>query len=168
MYKIPKHYLKQVYYALFESVIRYGLLLYGNSSDLPNILLLQKKAVRIITMSPPRLSCRSLFKTEKIMTVYNLYIFELLMYVNKNITNYTSIVDLHRYETRNNDQLNVPHVRLQKTQSSYVITALKVYNKIPTNIKALNETQFKFQIKRWLQNNPFYNMNEFFENDVVF
>ena len=82
-------YLRQAYYAFFESIFRYGLLLYDSGSNLRDILLLQKRAVRVITGSLPKESCRPLFKQKGIMTVYNLYIFELLTYLKKNENEYT-------------------------------------------------------------------------------
>jgi hypothetical protein len=45
---ITLKYLIVVYHSLFHSHIRYGLLLWGNSSGCKRVLLLQKKALRVM------------------------------------------------------------------------------------------------------------------------
>jgi len=59
---IPDVYLRNVYFALFHSVLSYGILFWGNSTSIGNILLLQKKVVRLITNSHFRGHCRPLFQ----------------------------------------------------------------------------------------------------------
>jgi hypothetical protein len=43
-------------------VIKYGVILGGNSSNIGKIFTLQKKIVRIVAGAKPKTSCRSLFK----------------------------------------------------------------------------------------------------------
>jgi len=50
--------LKSVYYSYFHALITYGIIFWGNSSYSSHIFWLQKRAVRIITGSRPRDSCR--------------------------------------------------------------------------------------------------------------
>lgn len=44
IHNVPQEYIKTAYFAYFQSVMRYGLILWGNSSKIENILILQKKA----------------------------------------------------------------------------------------------------------------------------
>ena len=54
--------LKSVYCAHFPSVIKYGIILWGNSSNRGKTFTLQKKIDRIMAGAQPKTSCRSLFK----------------------------------------------------------------------------------------------------------
>jgi hypothetical protein len=77
--------LRTVYFSLLQCHINYGIILWGHSSGVKDILLLQKKAVRVM-MGRSRLDhCKPLFKELKIMTVYNLFIYRLLVYTKENI-----------------------------------------------------------------------------------
>lgn len=61
--------LKTVYFALFHSHIGYGLLLRGHSTRCVDILLLQKRAVRLISSSGHLEPCRPIFARLGILTV---------------------------------------------------------------------------------------------------
>jgi hypothetical protein len=54
--------LMMIYYALFHSAMSYGIIFWGNSPHSQKIFRLQKRAIRIITGSRSRVSCRNLFK----------------------------------------------------------------------------------------------------------
>lgn len=58
---LPGAYLRMMYFALFQSIINYGILLWGSSHHITRGLLLQNKAVRIIAFSNFRDHCRPLF-----------------------------------------------------------------------------------------------------------
>jgi len=53
---------KSVYCACFHSVIKYGIILWGNSSKRGEMFTLQKKIIRIVAGAQHRTSYRSLFK----------------------------------------------------------------------------------------------------------
>jgi hypothetical protein len=77
-----------VYYSYFHSLITYGIIFWGNSSYSSHIFQLQKKAVRIITGSRLRDSCRELFKHLRILPLQSHYVLSLLLFVvdNKNFS----------------------------------------------------------------------------------
>jgi hypothetical protein len=54
--------LKSIYFAYFHSIVQYGIIFGGNSSNSRKIFTLQKKTIRIMVGEHPRTSCRSLFK----------------------------------------------------------------------------------------------------------
>jgi hypothetical protein len=66
--------LKIVYYASFHSAMSYGIIFWGNSTDSTKIFKMQKRAIRIITGSRNRDSCRDLFKNLKILLFHSQYI----------------------------------------------------------------------------------------------
>jgi hypothetical protein len=69
---IPEGYLKTVYYALFQSVISYGIVIWGSSPHIVEILLIQKKVIRIMSGASRNEHCRPLFVNLDIMTIVNL------------------------------------------------------------------------------------------------
>lgn len=77
--------LKCVYFSLIQSHILYGLLLYGstNSENLNKILILQKRAIRIMLKLKWCESAKEHFSQLGIMTVFSLYIVELVLHVKK-------------------------------------------------------------------------------------
>ena len=152
---MPRHYLRYVYFAFFESIFRYGQLIYGNASNILNILLLQKKVIILSTDSIYDAHCRPLFKQVKIMTVFNLYIYELLIYMKKNINKFELMSNVHSYSTRNAHKLHFPYVRLSKSQSYYKYFGFKLYSKLPLSIKNLDIRIFKGKVYTWLLENPF-------------
>jgi hypothetical protein len=88
--RVIKHLMSQetlvmIYYAHFHSIMNYGIIFWCNSSYSINIFRLQKKAIRIITNSRSRDSCRDLFQTLNILPLQSQYIFSLLRFVVKNM-----------------------------------------------------------------------------------
>lgn len=162
-------YIRTAYFGYFQSVVRYGLILWGNSVRINEILVLQKKTIRIICKSNFLDHCKPLFINLKILTVVNLYIFDLTIYVlnNEDLLNYAS--NKHSYNTRQKDNVLINFYRLNKSTNSHVVLALKVYNKLKTIINKYTLKNFKTNFYNWLIKNPFYALVEFFSiDDIVF
>ena len=71
------------YYNIYiKPIIHYGLLVYGctMTSKLKDILLLQRKVLRIIFFKSRRYPSDALFEQSRIMDVYDLYVCELVKY----------------------------------------------------------------------------------------
>jgi len=62
------------YFAYFDSIASYGIILWGNSSYSRKIFTLRKRIIRIMMGTHPRTSGRKLFKKLEILTVPSLYI----------------------------------------------------------------------------------------------
>jgi hypothetical protein len=67
--------IKSVYFVYFRSLMKYGIIIWGNSSDSKKVFSLQKKIVRIMTGVKPHDSCRDLFKRLQILTFPCVYIY---------------------------------------------------------------------------------------------
>ena len=72
-----------VYFSYFQSVMTYGVIFWGNSTDRNKVFKLQKRAIRLITNSSNRTSCRRLFKELGILPVQSQYILSLALFVVK-------------------------------------------------------------------------------------
>ena len=72
--------LRVIHFAHIHSIISYGIIFGGSSSYANKVFILQKKIIRIITNTRPRDSCREVFKSMEIMTLYSQYIYPLVLY----------------------------------------------------------------------------------------
>ena len=97
---VPVGFIRSAYYAFFHSLIAYGIVLWGNCSHVKELLLLQKKAVRIIANVSDMEHCKPLFVQLGIMTVVNLYIHSVLLYTKTRRHELQDRQDAHGYNTR--------------------------------------------------------------------
>lgn len=160
---ITDQYLVTVYHALFHSHITYGLQLWGHSSGCKDVLLLQKKAVRIITSSRRHEHCRPLLKKLGIMTVYSHYVFLCLLHVKENLHSFIKRHEVHEHNTRDKENINVPMCRLSKTRDSFPMIALRMFRSLPMEVQLLPLEKFKNKIARDLKLHPLYSVQEFFD-----
>ena len=82
--------LKVIYYSYFHSIMPYGIIFWGHSAGGMRVFILQKRIIRIMTGSRTRDSCRDLFIDLKILPQPSLYIYHLILFVNKNNELYTT------------------------------------------------------------------------------
>lgn len=164
--EIPKPYLKTVYHALFHSHIMYGLVIWGHSTAVQDVLILQKKAIRIVSHAGRIDHCRPLFKDLGIMTVVSQYVYNALCLLKENIDKFTPREELHCYSTRQNKNLDIPRCRLTLKQRSYPHSALRIYNTLPTGIRGGNLTDFKKWLRDRLVDRPLYSLRELQEEPI--
>lgn len=152
---------RYAYFAYFQSLIRYGLILWGNSSRVSEILILQKKVIRIITKSHVLEHCKPLFILTEIQTVINLYIFDIAQYILSH-QEFIHVRQNSIHETRNNNKATIGFHRLSKSLSSHPVICIKVYNKLIHLINKYSPKVFKSKFYSWLLKTPFYSIDEFF------
>lgn len=149
------------YYANFHCHLIYGLLIWGLSPRIKDVLLLQKRAVRILCAAPQRESCKTLFKETKILTITNQYILTCLQFVHAKKETMATNNTGHSYMTRYGDNLLAPYHRLARTQNTATYVGVQLYNQLPPELKSLQKRQFARVIKRSLVEHPIYGMEEF-------
>ena len=163
--KLDLNTLKSVYYANFESHLRYGILLWGSDSNIEKIFKIQKRAIRIITRKGPREHCRKLFQYLKCLTLPSLYILECLIYVKQNLEIIPLNKSIHGYNTRNKDNTHINSCKLTLTKKSPQNVSLTLYNKLPLEIKDEdNINKFKNKVKELLLRKAYYSTVEFLED----
>lgn len=149
------------YYSLFESHLRYGLVVWGGTSAtlLQKILIIQKRAVRTLKGLSPRDTCRNAFKELRILTVVSLYILETILFTVK--SGKTRTGDQHHYNTRHrhNFMLDTHHLSLFGKKPSYC--GATYYNCLPHELKILPEKNLKRTLTDWLMERSFYSIREF-------
>ena len=83
------------YHALFMSKATYAILIWGASTEAKRIFLLQKEAIRALTKSGYRESCRNHFKQLGLLTLPSAYILAAIMYVHNNKDLFHTQKELH-------------------------------------------------------------------------
>jgi hypothetical protein len=74
-------------------------------------------------------------------------------------------MDSHNFETRQSNNLYTPQANLSAYQKGAYYSGVKIFNKLPSNIKDVNGniTKFKTTLRRFLYANSFYTLEEYFE-----
>lgn len=156
-----------VYHALFQSQLRYGVTLWGNSPSAQRALVWQKAALRIIKgCTDYKESCVPIFKEYQIMTLPNLYIICCLISVKETIKTHKVREEVHDYNTRKKYLLELLQVRLGKTKSSHVYMKIQLFNKLPELAWHVPLKKFKLSLQKWFKENVFYSVNEFLQFDI--
>lgn len=155
--------LRVVYFSLFQCHLNYGIHVWGQSAHIHDVLLCQKRALRVMLSRGNMEHCKPLYIKLRIMTVINLYIYNLLIGVKSNLNEYCKRSDIHGYNTRNRQALDPPFVRLKIVKDSWVYRGVYLFNKLPLVAQLAPFDIFKRKLKQWLTANPFYSLNEFLE-----
>jgi hypothetical protein len=163
---IPSDSLKSIYFAHIHSILSYGIICWGDAPYASNVFILQKKAIRIITNSGSRESCRHLFKKLEIMTFYSQFLYSLILFTINNSHLYCFINEIHKYKTRSLNNLYLPSVNLTKYSKGAYIAGIKAFNHLPQALKRLSSDMLNFKkaLKRFLLHHPFYAMKEYYQH----
>jgi hypothetical protein len=108
-----------------------------------------------------------IFKKLEIMTIYDQYIYSLVLYIinNKHIFNFNK--EVYAYKTRTLNNLHLLAIHITKFSKGAYIAGKKVFNHIPLSIKVLatDTTSFKTALKRFLYHHSFYSKNEYYQKN---
>jgi hypothetical protein len=155
-----------IYFAYFHSIMEFGIIFWGVSVESKKVFLQQKRIIRIMTGSPPRTTCRTLFRKLKILTMFSQYILSSMRFLSSNIDVFTFNFSVNSINTRFRLKLHKPLVRLKMYQQRSYYNCVNIYNKLPGDLakSILNKKQFLHQLKKYLIDKPFYTLEEFFEH----
>lgn len=157
---VTDKYLINVYHALFQSHIRYGILLWGHAPGCIKVLRLQKKAVRVLSAAGYRDHCKPLFANLKVMTIFSQYVYYGLINLKNNIGEYQQRGDLHNHDTRHAQKLDIPRCRLSRSLAAHPIPAMRFYNMLPPRAHTEDMKAFSMQLFNKLTNEPLYSFEE--------
>jgi hypothetical protein len=92
------------------------------------------------------------------MTLYSQYIYSLVLYTVNNKHLFDTNNEIHKYKTRNNNNLHLPVATFSKFNKGAYISGIKVFNHLPQCIKDLigNQKNFKSTLNRFLYHHSFY------------
>ena len=157
---LPNSAMYQLYCTLVLPYLNYALLLWGNVNEfyMNKIFRIQKRALRTISNSSYLCPTKPLFKKYKVLNIFDMYAKEAAMFMYKYKCNmlprsfdgyFTTNQEIHRYNTRNKCDFNVPK---RNSKFDWVfISGPKIWNGLPNNIKkAKSLSQFKTTFKYYL------------------
>ena len=160
---LHKETLKMIYLSQAQSIIGYGIIFWGQSTEASKIFIMQKRILRIIYNLKPTDSCRNTFKQNSIMTFFSYYIYSLILFVSKNKNQFKLNVDIHQHDTRSKDNIYLPNINLDKVKRGPHFSCIRMFNHLPRNIKALdfNISKHKKILKNFFVQNTFYSVDEY-------
>jgi len=161
---MPQQFVRLAFFAFFQSHIQYGTRLWGHSPAVQKVLLLQKKAVRVLCGAGQLEHCRPLLVQEGIMSVYNVYIYQCLLEVKKNEGDLLFNSNVHHHSTRGSTNVHRLRVRLDMSLNCFPVSGIRMFNHIPLAVRQSSTQDFASILKSWLLANPFYCINEFMDS----
>jgi hypothetical protein len=155
--------LKSIYFAYVHSVMKYGIIFWGNSSDSKKVFTLQLKIVSIMMSVKSRNSCRDLFKRLEILTLPCECTFSLINFITNNEERFETNVDVHCVNTRHKPCLHNQMLTSHCFQKSGQYAGIKICNNLPSYLKRLinEKARFKIAIKQYLNTHSFYSVEEY-------
>jgi exonuclease III len=160
---LDKNVLINVYFAHVDSIIRYGIEVWGSSCHSIHVFRLQKQFVRMLNRKPRRFSCRGLFRQSKILTLASIYLLQLGVLAYKSTADWTIGSEVHGYNTRHNSLVRLDRHRTSAFECAPDYMSKKIFNTLPNEIKSTNNIKaFKKRLSVWLCEKEYYTINEFF------
>jgi len=138
--------LKMIYHSLFHSIMSCGIIFWGNSPHSPIIFKMRKRVIKILMGIGYRESCTGLFNELKILTLSSQYIFSLLLFAVHNRGYFAPNSFCHNFNTRQKNNLHLPHISLTMYQKRVFYSGIKVFNTVPLTIKDIASNPKKFKV----------------------
>jgi hypothetical protein len=121
--------LKTVYFAYVHSVITYGITFWGNATNSKNVLIIQKRMIRIIMSVNAKASVH----------------ISLLLLVVKNMHLFVLNTEVHIINTQQSINLHVPSIKLAKCKNGFYYMGIVIFNHLPCNLWELSSDYIKFK-----------------------
>jgi len=127
--------------------MKYGIILWLTDGCVKKFFVFEKKVICLIFMIKRMSILQEEFKAHKILTMASIYILEVLYFI-KNYINIEHNYDVHKYDTRSSHDLSVSGCTTYLYQNNVLNAGIKLYNKLPENIKRLHTLHnFKKELK---------------------
>lgn len=149
------------YHGYVSSVIRYGLIIWGNSVDSIRVFRGQKKCIRSLCGLHQLDSCIPYFQKHHILPLPSMYIFEISVFVHKNSMLFEKHNDVVERASRQKHKLNIPKQRIQLYSRNVFCMAIHIYNKLPACFKEMNIRNFKNNLFKFLLSKCYYSISDF-------
>ena len=142
--------LRPIYFAIFDFYLSYCCLVWAqNCGTVQQIIILQKKAIRIINFQPRNFHASPLLKQNSILKYQDKICLENILFISKSLNNLSPPIfntwfsfssDQHNYESSSSAQRNLIKL-FYKTKRygkySITVTAVELWNKIQEQLKDL-------------------------------
>lgn len=153
------------YHAHVASILQYGLILWGNCTEIQSLFVMQKKCVRALTGAEYLDSCRPLFTKYKLHTLTGLYIKQICIFVKDHPKEFPVQQKVFKRQLRDRpkNKIGIPRYRLAMSHKNVYAMAVQIFNSLPDDLRALAGGQFKARLNRWLLSKCFYSLKEYLE-----
>lgn len=152
---VPAKVMRNLYYNLVYPYLLYCNLVWGSTFNvhLDQLVLLQKKIIRIISSQGYLSHTNVLFREMGILKFNDLHTYVVALYAFKQNSNNSLTTLDHQYFTRNRENPVAPFHRLAVTQHSVSFSAPHVWNDLPLFVKNCTRLEtFKMELKKHLLN----------------
>jgi len=162
---VPDRILHTLYCTLVLPYLNYGILIWGDTCKtyLDKLVKLQKWAIRTVSNSHYRSHSRPLFTKYNVLTVDDMYLLELGVFMYKYSTNdlpvafnnyFSKRSDIHGYHTRRLNNLNLTNNKKVFPDHSIRTNGPILWNTLESTLKKSNSIKhFRTQMKQKLVSN---------------
>lgn len=149
---LPLKTLKMVYFALVESIINYGLVVWGSAGKtvMAKLQVAQKWVIKIMLFKKKRYPTELVYKDSNLLSPNQMYIKSIIRFMLKN--NYYKDCVNHGKNTRNAVQNNLilQKPRYAVCQNHIYCLGPKVFNELPVEIRTKPYHKVGREITKWL------------------
>ena len=135
------------YFAYFHSIIRYGIIFWGNATNSCKVFLKKNGwggNKNCLEQNQEHLVEVCLGKLE-ILPVPCQYILSLILFIIDNPNNFQTSLEIHGLHTRSKNQLFVPISTLTSVHKGITYSDIKIYDSLLTNILNLKNDRRQFK-----------------------
>lgn len=165
--KVDKNTLKMFYYAKIYSLLRYGIIFWGQGTGWENIFRLQKKAIRIINgrereSNGQLISFKPVFLKLGLLTLPSIYILETILFISRSQPKLKTYGDdEERCRTRNALIYKLPIHNLSSFEKNVYYAGPKFYNQLPQPLQQKKGTpSFNAELKQYLISRVLYKIDD--------
>lgn len=159
--------LKTIYYALVQSLLQYGLVIWGGAFDshINDVFTTQKLIIKTILNRPKIYPTDLIFKEFNVMTIRQLYIKSVISYINKYKTNFSytnnTVTGSYLLRPESTCRYKTYHTNITAIRKQIKYTSTKLINIIPSHFITVSNKYKKLmpEIVNWITGKYFYNLD---------
>lgn len=151
------------YHGYVASIIRYGIIFWGNSVEKERAFRAQKRCIRSMCNIHQMDSCRPHFINLKILTLPSVYIYETVMFIKSN-------PNLFEFCTRarHKDKLRTVASKTKLLHQSIFCMGPRIFNNLPPFLRTMSDINtFKKKLHELLISKCYYSIGEFLNDNTL-
>ena len=151
------------YHGYVASILRYGIIFWGNSVEKERAFRAQKRCIRSMCNLQQMDSCKPYFISLKLLTLPSLYIYETVIFLKSN-------PDLFEFYTRSRhkDNLRIVPSKTKLLHQSIFCMAPHIYNNLPPFLKNISDVNtFKKKLQHLLIAKCYYSIREYLNDKTL-
>lgn len=149
------------YHGIVGSLLRFGIIFWGNSTNKEIVFRSQKRCIRAMFGLKRTDSCKPYFIKYNILNLPSLFIFEVANFIQTNSKLFKKPSDVTSRSRRDNHTICVNRSATALMHNNIFCLAPMIYNKIPKSIRQMPTTLFKLHLKKYLISKCYYSISDF-------